>query len=107
MTRFGEITPFWQNLQSLGQFCKGLFYYFTILDRLWQILYAIGQVFIDVNGQMLKKNLAIWSHYIVPIALNMQFCAQSDNAKQATVAGLGDTIKPGTLGFLQLYCMYS
>ena len=33
-----------------------------ILDRLWQISNAIGQVFIDINGQMLKNNRAIWSH---------------------------------------------
>ena len=25
VTRFGEISPFWQNLQSLGQFFKALF----------------------------------------------------------------------------------
>ena len=35
----------------------------NILDQLWQILYAIGQVFIDINRQKLKNNLAIWSHW--------------------------------------------
>ena len=32
-----------------------------ILDWLWQILYAIGEISIDVNGQMLKNKLTIWS----------------------------------------------
>ena len=31
VTRFGEISPFWQNLQSLGQFFEGLF---TIWENL-------------------------------------------------------------------------
>ena len=61
VTSFGEFSPFWQNLESLGQFFQGLFW--KILDRLWLILYAIGQVFIDVNGQMLKNNLSIWSQW--------------------------------------------
>ena len=48
--------------KSLGNFSYGLF-------RLWQTfvpalenLYATGQMFIVVNGQRLKNNLAIWSH---------------------------------------------
>ena len=63
MTRFGEILPFWQNIQSLGPFLRAYFLFVKILDRLWQILHAIGQVFIEVNGQMLENNLAISSHW--------------------------------------------
>ena len=33
-----------------------------ILDLLWQILFAFGQVFIDENGQILKNDLAISAH---------------------------------------------
>ena len=33
-----------------------------ILKLLWQKLYGIGQIFIAVRGQILKNNLAIWSH---------------------------------------------
>ena len=62
MTRFGKISPFWQNLQSLGQFLKVYLLFGKILDKLWQIKNVIGQVFIDVNGQMLKNKLANWSH---------------------------------------------
>ena len=28
-----------------------------ILDLLWQIMNVIGQIFVDVNGQMLQNNL--------------------------------------------------
>ena len=38
-------------------------YFGKILDRLWQFLYGIGQVFVRVNSQMLENNLAIWSHW--------------------------------------------
>ena len=32
MTRFGEISPLWKNLQSLGQFNEGIF---PILAKFW------------------------------------------------------------------------
>ena len=62
VTRFCEISPFWPNLQSLGQFFRIYLLLGKILDRFRQMLNALGQVFIDVNGQILKNNLAIWSH---------------------------------------------
>ena len=34
-----------------------------ILELLWQVLYAIGQMFFHLKGQMLKNNQAIWSHW--------------------------------------------
>ena len=60
MTRFGEILPFLQNLQSWA-FFWGFLLFGKILDWLWQILCAIGQVLNDVNGQILNNKLAIWS----------------------------------------------
>ena len=51
VTRFGEILSFWQNRQSLGQFLRVYVLFGKILDRIGQILYAIGQVFIDVNDK--------------------------------------------------------
>ena len=46
---FGTMLFFWPNLKwsnlVFGQ----------ILSYLWQILYSIGRVFIDVNGPMLNK----------------------------------------------------
>ena len=35
-----------------------------LLNQLWQILNVIGQIFIDVNGQILKNNPAIWPHWL-------------------------------------------
>ena len=33
------------------------------MSILWQIWSAIGQIFISVNGDRLKNNLAIWSRW--------------------------------------------
>ena len=63
VTRFGEISPFGQNLQSLGKLFEVFFAIWEILDQCGKILYVIGQVLIDANGQMLKNNIAIWSHW--------------------------------------------
>ena len=48
-----------QNLQSLGRIFEGLF---TIWQNFKPILANFGQIFIDIDGQMMKNNLAIWSH---------------------------------------------
>ena len=53
---FGEI------LNVLGSFLWVYLLFGNILSLLWQILYAVGQIFIDVNGQGLKNNLDTWSH---------------------------------------------
>ena len=37
-----------------------------ILYQLWQKYYAIGQIFIVINGQKLNSTLAIWSHWSQP-----------------------------------------
>ena len=44
VTRFGEISPLWQNFQSLGQFLKVNLLFGKILARLWQILYVMGKI---------------------------------------------------------------
>ena len=61
VTRFGEISPLWQNFKSLWAiflmvhllFCK-------VLVQLWHF-YAIGQIVIVVNGQRLNSYIATWS----------------------------------------------
>ena len=50
---FGKI------IKVLGNF-KDFIQVFVIL---WPILYPIGQIFIYVNGQILKNSQAIWSHW--------------------------------------------
>ena len=37
-----------------------------ILYQLWQKYYAIGQIFIVINGQKLNSTLVIWSHWSQP-----------------------------------------
>ena len=80
MTRFGKVSTLWQTPQSLGKFIEGLFTSWQKLDLLWQILYAIGQIFVDVNGQMLENNLAVWSHCSTPkendtmLQVELDFC---------------------------------
>ena len=61
----------WQSYASLAEslqywaifFGGGYLLFGKILELLWQILYPIGQISVQVNGQMLKNNLAIWSHW--------------------------------------------
>ena len=61
VTRFGEISPLWQNLKCLGQILGVYLLLGKIFEQLWQIFYAIWQIFAHINDQILKNNLAIWS----------------------------------------------
>ena len=64
VTRFGEISTLWQNHLSLWQYFAGIF-------RIWQndeialVNFASHLAnFHSCNEQILKNNLAIWSHWI-------------------------------------------
>ena len=48
-----------QNLQSLGRIFEGLF---TIWQNFKPTLANFGHIVSDIDGQMMKNNLAIWSH---------------------------------------------
>ena len=75
VTRFGEISPLWQKCKNLWWACKGLWQkcknlwwarkgLFIALKNYEPTLakfHAFGEIFIDVNGQILKNNLSIWS----------------------------------------------
>ena len=59
----------WQNFATLaalksflGNFWYGLFCILQNCLHTLAIFYATGLIFIAVNGQRLKNNLAIWSH---------------------------------------------
>ena len=54
-----------------GQFFKVLFKYVCgkFCNLVWKCFYAIGQVNIVTNGQIVKNNLAIWSHWHAPKSL--------------------------------------
>ena len=53
---------FGKNLKVFGHFKKLYLVFGNLLNLLWQIFYATGQIFIVVNGQKMKHYLAIWSH---------------------------------------------
>ena len=71
----------WPNFAKFCHFCHILkaFGYFRSLhlalgislSLLWHVFDAIGQIFIDISGQIFTNNLAIWSHcqYFVSIRL--------------------------------------
>ena len=75
----------WQEIATLAfsfkpwALFKGFLLFFQILNLLLQILFATGQIFIDVNGHMLKNNLAIWSHWL---QLTRAFTDQLFNKKK-------------------------
>ena len=83
VARFGEILPLWQNFKSLWAIFVMVSIWQTFVPALGNI-YATGQIFIVVNGQRLKNNLAIWSHwtyttlnaiFVWPIATNFYLFA--------------------------------
>ena len=56
----------WPDLAKFRHFGKLLTAYFLFgkkLNLLWQIYYITGQFIIAANGQILKHNLIIWSHW--------------------------------------------
>ena len=54
VTRFGEISPLWQNFQSLGQFLKVNLLFGKILGRLWEILYVMGKILLMQMAKIQK-----------------------------------------------------
>ena len=54
VSRFGEISPLWQNFQSLGQFLKVNLLFGKILGRLWEILYVMGKILLMQMAKIQK-----------------------------------------------------
>ena len=52
--RFGKILPIWQNLKSLCQFLRVYLVFGKNCYLLWQILLTVEQLFMVVNGQIMK-----------------------------------------------------
>ena len=65
---FAKFRRFGKIFKVLGNFLRVYLLFGKILDRLVNF-YAFGQVSIDVNGQMLKNKLAIWSHCLLILAM--------------------------------------
>ena len=55
MTRFGENSTLWRNFQSLWPFLRVSFVLGKFSNILWYICNAVGQIFVDLNGQILKN----------------------------------------------------
>ena len=54
VTKFGKIPPLWQICKICGNILKVYLVLGKVFDSLWHNLYAFGQLFIAVNGQILK-----------------------------------------------------
>ena len=53
-----------KTLQVFGKYLTLHFLFGKLLGQLRQIYYIIGQIFVVANGQILKNNLTIWSHWL-------------------------------------------
>ena len=56
-----EILAFWNNKIKAGKTLMLYLVFGKILNLLWQKCYAIGQISVVVNCQILHSYLAIWS----------------------------------------------
>ena len=66
VTRFGEISPLWQNFLLFWQNLDGSFCIWQSFELTLAIFYDNSQIFIVERDQILKDNLAIWSHCLEP-----------------------------------------
>ena len=60
---------FGNSVQVFGNFLTVYFLFGKMLSLLWQTCDIIGLICIVGNGQILKNNLTIWSHWRLPIFL--------------------------------------
>ena len=58
---------FGNNFLVFGHFNKLYLVFGNILNLLWQMFNAIGQIFIVVIGQKNQTNIAIWSQWSAPM----------------------------------------
>ena len=71
MTRFGEISPLWQNLKSLWQFFEGKF---SIWQHLWPILANFVCSWANFNWwkwSNIEKILQTSGHTVIQSCLNL------------------------------------
>ena len=78
---------FGKNLEIFGSILKVYLLFGKVVNPLWDNMYSLGQIFIVVNGQILKNNLAIWSHCLVLIGVGslMAFASNNPNSNPAKV----------------------
>ena len=67
-TRFGKISPLFQNFKNVWNFLWIILYLVRFWTHLGTFFYPFGQFFIVENGQILKKTIwSHWLHYSVPV----------------------------------------
>ena len=77
----------WRKLKGLGQFYEGLFSIWQNCYLLRQILNAIGQFFMVVNGQIMKTVKAIWSHWLAHRYYWLNRCRERQKLKRWLCSG--------------------
>ena len=63
VTRFGEMSPLWQNLQRFWQFCMSLFSLWHNFKHTMTNFRCRWANCHWHEGKKLKNNLAVWSHW--------------------------------------------
>ena len=88
ITGRGELRSVWpdsakfrhfvKSLQVFGKFLKVCFLFGKMLSLLWQICDIIEVIFNVANGQILKNNLTIWSHWkaVWPDWAKIRYCGK-------------------------------
>ena len=74
VTRLGKISPHWQKFTSFGRIFDGLFLIWQNAEATLAKKFTIGVIFIVANGQKLKNNLTIWSHWMSTGKREQSFC---------------------------------
>ena len=69
VTRFGEMSPLCSIIKLFGKILMIYLLFGKILNLLWLKFYVIWSILNVVNGQILKSNLAIWSHWFLLLFL--------------------------------------
>ena len=62
VTKFGEISPLWHNLQSLGQFLDGLFTIWQNFEPTLASFIYFWANFHRCKWPNVENDIAIWSH---------------------------------------------
>ena len=75
---FGEISPLGQTFKNLRQIFESVFCVWRNFKPTLAIFINLGQIWAAVSSQIMKNNLAIWSHWEQDKCLSMFFlCKKS------------------------------
>ena len=92
VTRFGEISPLWQNFNYLWKSFEGSFSNWQIFNLFWELFLLLGKCSMLQMAKCWANNLAIWSHW----SLHVQIVTAWD--WNCFRAGRNESIKKWILG---------